>query len=153
MSRSTLTLPWRQPSSSDDPVIDWLLESDPSVRWQVLHDLTETPAEVVAAERSRVASEGWGARLLDQQRPDGQWGDGVATPFWWSNMATLVFLRDLGRPCPASARTAIDRIATSPGDPVRLAVLRGRGRAVHQRPRRRTRRVLAYAATVSSIAC
>src|SRR5437868_8513985 len=39
---------------------------------------------------------GWGPLLLDQQRPDGQWGDGVATPFWWSNMYTLLFLRDLG---------------------------------------------------------
>ncbi len=76
--------------------VDWLLDSDPSVRWQVLRDLTDAPAEIVAAERSRVASEGSGAWLLDQQRADGQWGDGVATPFWWSNMYTLVFLRDLG---------------------------------------------------------
>jgi hypothetical protein len=84
------------PRSSNDPVIDWLLDADPSIRWQVMRDLTETPAEIVAAERSRVASEGWGRQLLDQQRRDGQWGDGVATPFWWSNMYTLVFLRDLG---------------------------------------------------------
>ena len=61
-----------------------------------MRDLMDTPAEIVAAERSRVADEGWGPRLLDQQRPDGQWGDGVATPFWWSNMYTLVFLRSLG---------------------------------------------------------
>jgi hypothetical protein len=97
--------------SSGDPVIGWLLDADPSIRWQVMRDLTETPAEIVAAERSRVASEGWGARLLDQQRPDGQWGDGVATPFWWTNMYTLVFLRDLG-PDPTSERVvrAIDRV-------------------------------------------
>ena len=100
--------------SIDDPVIAWLLDSDPSIRWQVLRDLTDTPADIVAAERSRVASEGWGARLLDQQRPDGQWGDGVATPFWWSNMYTLVFLRDLGiDPASARARTAIDRVRAS----------------------------------------
>jgi hypothetical protein len=93
------------------PVIDWLLDSDPSIRWQVLRDLTDAPATTVAAERSRVASEGWGPRLLDQQRPDGQWGDGVATPFWWSNMYTLVFLRDLGLdPASPRARTAIDRV-------------------------------------------
>jgi hypothetical protein len=95
----------------NDHVIAWLLDSDPSIRWQVLRDLTDTPAEIVAAERSRVATEGWGPRLLDQQRPDGQWGDGVATPFWWSNMYTLVFLRDLGLdPANARARTAIDRV-------------------------------------------
>jgi hypothetical protein len=95
-------------------VIDWLLDADPSIRWQVMRDLTDTPAPIVAAERSRVASEGWGPRLLDQQRPDGQWGDGVATPFWWSNMYTLVFLRDLGiDPTSTRARTAIDLVRTN----------------------------------------
>jgi len=94
-----------------DPVIEWLLGSDPSVRWQVMRDLTDTPPGAVTAERSRVASEGWGALLLDEQRPDGQWGDGVATPFWWTNMYTLVFLRDLGiDPNSARTRTAIDRV-------------------------------------------
>ena len=92
-------------------VTDWLLDSDPSIRWQVMRDLTDTPATIVAAERSRVASEGWGPLLLDQQRPDGQWGDGIATPFWWSNLYTLLFLRDLGiDPTNARARTAIDRV-------------------------------------------
>ena len=97
-----------------DPFIDWLLDADPSIRWQVMRDLTDTPAETVATERSRVATEGWGPRLLDQQRPDGQWGDGVATPFWWSNMYTLVFLRDLGiDPTSARARTAIDLVRSN----------------------------------------
>jgi len=97
--------------SSNDPTIEWLLDSDPSIRWQVMRDLTDTPATTVAAERSRVASEGWGPLLLDQQRPDGQWGDGIATPFWWSNLYTLVFLRDLGLdPASERARSAIDRV-------------------------------------------
>lgn len=98
----------RSPNSA---VLEWLLESDPSIRWQVLRDLTDTPADMVALEQSRIATEGWGVRLLDQQRNDGQWGDGVATPFWWSNMYTLVFLRDLGiDPASARARAAIDRV-------------------------------------------
>ena len=98
-------------SSGSDTLIDWLLDADPSIRWQVMRDLTDTPAEVVAAERSRVASEGWGARLLELQRPDGQWGDGVADPFWWTNMYTLVFLRDLGiDPASARVRAAIDLV-------------------------------------------
>jgi hypothetical protein len=101
-------------SPSTAPVIDWLLDSDPSVRWQVMRDLTDASTEVVAAERWRVASEGWGARLLDQQRPDGQWGDGVATPFWWSNMYTLLFLRDLGAdPASPRVRAAVDLVRTS----------------------------------------
>ena len=99
------------PRSSNDPVIDWLLDADPSIRWQVMRDLTDTPREIVVAERARVSSEGWGSRLLDQQRADGQWGDGVAVPFWWSNMYTLVFLRDLGvDPASERVRTAIDRV-------------------------------------------
>src|SRR4051794_49820 len=107
----TLTPGDAHPRSANGPVIDWLLDADPSIRWQVLRDLTDTPAEIVAAERSRVASEGWGPWLLDRQRPDGQWGDGIATPFWWSNLYTLLFLRDLGID-PASARTraAIDLV-------------------------------------------
>jgi hypothetical protein len=97
--------------STTDGVIDWLLSGDPSVRWQVMRDLVGTPPEIVAEERSRVAREGWGARLLDQQRPDGQWGDGLSTPFWWSNMYTLVYLRDLGLdPASERARTAIDLV-------------------------------------------
>jgi len=97
--------------AASDAVIDWLLDADPSIRWQVMRDLTDTPSHVVAAERSRVASEGWGAQLLDLQRPDGQWGDGVAAPFWWTNMYTLVYLRDLGiDPASARVRAVIDLV-------------------------------------------
>jgi hypothetical protein len=107
----TLTQRDANPRFSNDAVIAWLLEADPSIRWQVMRDLTDTPATIVAAERSRVASVGWGPRLLDQQRPDGQWGDGVTTPFWWSNMYTLLFLRDLGiDPTSARAHSAIDLV-------------------------------------------
>ena len=106
-----IDLPRQQVPTPRGSIISWLLDSDPSVRWQVLRDCTDTSAAVVTAERSRVALEGWGRRLLDQQRPDGQWGDGVTTPFWWSNLYTLVFLRDLGLdPTSPRARAAIDRV-------------------------------------------
>ena len=106
-----LTHKGAHPRSLNDPVVEWLLDSDPSIRWQVMRDLTDARTAIVAAERARVAAEGWGALLLDQQRPDGQWGDGAATPFWWSNLYTLVFLRDLGldRTSPR-VRSAIDRV-------------------------------------------
>ena len=55
-------------------VVEWLLDSDPSIKWQVMRDLTGEPAEAVAAERAKVATEGWGARLLALQDSDGQWG-------------------------------------------------------------------------------
>ncbi len=61
-------------------VLDWLLDSDPAIRWQVLRDLVDAPAEVVAAERARVATEGWGARLLALQGDDGQWAGGACFP-------------------------------------------------------------------------
>jgi hypothetical protein len=77
-------------------VVEWLLDSDPSIRWQVMRDLTDEPEDVVAAERSRVASEGWGARLLELQAPDGQWGGGAYHPYWTSTYFTLLLLRDLG---------------------------------------------------------
>src|SRR5262245_15056407 len=78
-------------------VIQWLLDSDPSIRWQVMRDLLDESDEVIAGERSRIASEGWGARLLDLQGSDGQWGGGpYICPGWTSTTDTLLLLRDLG---------------------------------------------------------
>jgi hypothetical protein len=99
--------------------MQWLLDSDPAIRWQVMRDLIGEPAEVVAVERSRVAAEGWGARLLGQQRPDGNWGDDIATPRWRSNLFTLLLLRNLGlEPTSERARTAVglvrDRVTWGP---------------------------------------
>jgi hypothetical protein len=77
-------------------VIDWLLDSDPSVRWQVLQDLSDAPADQVAAERARVATEGLGARLLALQAADGRWGGAAWNHGWDSTMHVLMLLRDLG---------------------------------------------------------
>jgi hypothetical protein len=92
-------------------VLDWLLDSDPSIRWQTLQDLVDAPSEVVAAERARVATEGWGARLLALQGEDGQWDGGALFPSrtaqseqyggqygqpWTATAYSLLLLRDLG---------------------------------------------------------
>lgn len=77
-------------------VIAWLLDSDPAIRWQVLRDLTDAPADEVAAERSRVALEGWGAQLLAAQDPDGRWSGGTFFPEWVSTEATLRLLYAFG---------------------------------------------------------
>lgn len=61
-------------------VLDWLLDSDPALRWQVLRDLTDAPADQLPAERARVETEGWGARLLALQGEDGQWDGGTYYP-------------------------------------------------------------------------
>ena len=90
-------------------VIDWLLDSDPAIRWQVLRDLEHAPAEIVAAERARVGTEGWGARLLALQGDDGQWAGGACFPErsiyqsvksegqpWISTLPTLQLLQEFG---------------------------------------------------------
>jgi hypothetical protein len=77
-------------------VIDWLLDSDPSVRWQVMRDLTGASAEDVAAERARVATDGVGTRLLGLQSDDGRWGGAAWNRGWNSTMHVLMLLRDLG---------------------------------------------------------
>jgi hypothetical protein len=77
-------------------VLDWLLDSDPAIRWQVMRDLTHEPAEVVAAERARVATEGWGARLLALQAPDGQWGGRPWSHDWTDTFHVLELLRRFG---------------------------------------------------------
>jgi hypothetical protein len=89
-------------------VLDWLLDSDPAIRWQVLRDLVDAPAAAVAAERGRVATEGWGARLLALQGEDGQWAGGACFPAqslrsddvqgqpWTSTLPVLQLLCDFG---------------------------------------------------------
>jgi hypothetical protein len=53
----------------DRALIGWLLDSDPALRWQVERDLLDAPQEVWGATRARVATEGFGARLLALQDP------------------------------------------------------------------------------------
>ena len=81
-SSSCATAP---PGNSAVAVMDWLLDSDPAIRWQVLRDLAAAPADALAGERARVATEGWGARLLDSQGDDGQWEGGALFPARWGD--------------------------------------------------------------------
>ncbi|MEA2546052.1 MAG: hypothetical protein QOI09_1325 [Chloroflexota bacterium] len=89
-------------------VIDWLLDSDPAIRWQVMRDLTHEPADVIAAERSRVATEGWGARLLELQAPDGRWARMPWSHDWTDTFHVLELLRRFGLdPESEQARRAV----------------------------------------------
>lgn len=79
-----------------------------------MRDLTNEPAEVVTAERSRVATEGWGARLLSLQADDGQWGGGAYGPKWTSTTYTLLLLRHFGLdPTSRQSRAAVEKIRQS----------------------------------------
>jgi hypothetical protein len=94
-------------------VTEWLLDADPSIRWQVMRDLLDEPADRVADERARVAREGWGRDLLDRQDERGYWGgdeygeDGDRRGTHW----TLFNLLRLGAsPDDPAVRSAIERV-------------------------------------------
>ena len=89
-------------------VVDWLMDSDPAIRWQVMRDLIDAPADEVAAERAKVATEGWGARILAAQDPDGRWSGGTFFPEWISTTDALHTLYLFGLdPDSEQARRAI----------------------------------------------
>ncbi len=89
-------------------VIQWLLDADPAIRWQVLRDLTDAPAAEVAAERARVATEGMGSQLLALQQADGSWAGTAWNHGWNSTMHVLSLLRELGLdPASDAARRAV----------------------------------------------
>jgi hypothetical protein len=105
-------------------VLEWLLDSDPAIRWQVLRDLVGAEEQTIAAERARVANEGWGARLLNLQGEDGQWAGGACFPSrefrrpddppgqpWTSTLPTLQLLADFGvDPKDTRMQTAIQQV-------------------------------------------
>ncbi len=95
----------------DSATLQWLLDADPAIRWQVMRDFTDEPEEVVAAERARVATEGWGAELLSRQRPDGTWVHQDPERAWEATLYSLTLLRHFGiDPDSSQARVAIERL-------------------------------------------
>ena len=89
--------------------LDWLLDSDPAIRWQALHDLTDSSPADLAAERSRIPHEGLGAQILSTQQPDGSWRK-PDTPVWLPTLFTLILLRTTGiDPNDPAVRSAIAR--------------------------------------------
>lgn len=91
--------------------IEWLLDSDPSIRWQVLRDLIDASDEEVKAERAKVATEGWGAQLLAMQGSDGTWAGTAWNHGWDSTMHILTLLREMGLdPTSDEAHRAVDLV-------------------------------------------
>jgi len=93
----------------DDSVVNWLLDSDPSIKWQTMRDLLDRPESEWAEERKKVEFEGWVARLLSLQDEDGQWDGGSFVPGdfseakwkaegqpWTATYPTMTKLRNLG---------------------------------------------------------
>ena len=91
-------------------VLDWLLDSDASVRFQAMRDLTDAPADELHRQRERIAVEGWGARLLDAQTPDGWWGGDGPGDRWRYALYTLHLLQQLGvDPAHPRVRAAVEK--------------------------------------------
>ena len=85
---------------------DWLLDSDPAIRWQVMRDVTGEADKVVDAERAKVAEQGWGARLLALPERDGAGGRE------WDWLRALLLLREMGLdPASAQANDAIAHVS------------------------------------------
>jgi hypothetical protein len=93
--------------------LNWLLDSDPGIRWQVMRDLTDASLDTIAAERTRIAIKGWGSRLLARQSRAGNWGWGRAKEDrgLLTTLYSLVVLMDLGLdPDSEQARKMIARV-------------------------------------------
>lgn len=80
---------------NNQPIIDWLLQGDVSIQYQVHRDLLGLDKKNL---QTRIAEEGWGATILSKRKPDGQWGDRFYQPKWISTHYTLLDLRNLGLP-------------------------------------------------------
>lgn len=137
---------------NNERLADWLLDSDPALRWQVERDLLRAPEEVWRATRARVATEGFGAQLLALQDPDGQWAggayfpgdfdfhgpeghDGAGQP-WTATTWALNMLREWGLDASVLAGTA-ELLAANVRSRCRSYPLRaGRRREHLSRPRR-----------------
>src|SRR5690348_13246314 len=92
-------------------VVDWLLDSDPAIRWQTMRDLTPADPATIAAERARVAREGLGAEILARQDPDGAWRRG-GRPVWFTTVYTPLLLRATGvEPTAPAVVAAMTRLA------------------------------------------
>jgi hypothetical protein len=105
-------------------VLDWLLAGDPAIRWQVMRDLLDAPASQWRAQRAKVQTQGWGARLLSRRDPDGQWAGGAFLPRdfdireweqvgqpWTATAFVLTQLREFGLdPATDRARRMVDLV-------------------------------------------
>jgi hypothetical protein len=116
-------------------VIDWLLDGDPAIRWQTLHDLTDAPQSQIDAERARVEREGWGARLLAAEDPDGLWASGAC--FLATRAAAASRRRPLAARRPVARPRALRPRARRRAEPLEHPARAARAQVVGRRLRGR----------------
>src|ERR1700739_4038388 len=113
MGRNRRWKPMKEPAPISVNTLEWLLDSEPALRWQALRDLTDGPVATIAAERARVPYEGIGAEILSLQQPDGAWRSDKA-PAWLTTLFTMQLLRATGvDPANPSVVAAVTRLETN----------------------------------------
>ncbi len=78
--------------------IKWLLEGDPSIRYQTLRDLVNAMKKDVNHERQDILKKGWGKRFIELQKENGTWSNALYSPKWTSTFYTLLLLKRFGAP-------------------------------------------------------
>ena len=92
----------------DKEIINWLLQGDVSIQYQVCRDLLDEERPDL---RARIGKEGWGAEYLKRRLPNGHWGDQFYHPKWASSHYTILDLRYLClNPENIAVRETIDLI-------------------------------------------
>jgi len=81
-----------------EEMLDWLMQGDPAIRWQVMRDLLDYEEERYSNVRLKVSEEGWGERYLAYQDENGMWGGDIYGPKWISTTYTMLTLRRIGLP-------------------------------------------------------
>ena len=76
--------------------IEWLLEGDPSIRYQTLRDLVNADSSAIHQERQRILKEGWGRQFIKLQEENGTWSNALYSPKWTSTFYTLLLLKRFG---------------------------------------------------------
>jgi hypothetical protein len=80
----------------NDEIVQWLLQGDPSIRWQTKRDLLNKKPAAYNADRQSITTTGWGAKLLAQQNENGLWANALYSPKWTSATYTMLLLKHLG---------------------------------------------------------
>ena len=88
-----------------EPVINWLFDSDPSIRFQLFRDLLHATEEELFHQRARMVNEGIVAKILALQNTDGTWSGAAWNPGFNSTMHALVLLRELSLDPNSNAAT------------------------------------------------
>jgi hypothetical protein len=93
---------------TDHSIIDWLLEGDVAIQYQVHRDLLHCDKRRL---QDRIAREGWGARFLSFRHDNGHWGGGFYQSKWISTHYTLLDLKNLSiAPRQKDIRSTIQKI-------------------------------------------